>query len=306
MIPEVHDLDGVELIDLAYGGLAQLMGSYLLRGPAGRFMLIETGPVTALEQLEAGIRSAGLEPEDLSDVLVTHIHLDHAGSTGSLARRYGSTIHVHELGAPHLLDPERLIASSRRAYGDAFDQLMGGMESVPKAQLRAFGNDARFTLLGRQIRVIFTPGHAGSHVAFLVDGSDLFTGDSAAIRLPGPAWVKPATAPPEIDLEAWDGSLQRLRDSGADRLLLTHFGAYADVDLHLDQVAEQNHRWAEEIGRGLAAGEDHGQLVQRITVLAEQQMAAAGLPEAVRERYRISSDYNMTAAGLARYWSRRR
>lgn len=306
MIPEVHDLDGVELIDLAYGDLTQVMGSYLLRGRSGQFMLIETGPFTALEQLEAGIRSVGLEPAALSDVLVTHIHLDHAGSTGSLARRYGSNIHVHEQGAAHLQDPERLVASSRRAYGDAFDQLMGGMESVPAAQLRPFGSNDTLTLLDRQIQVIPTPGHAGSHVSFHVHGVGLFAGDAAAIRLPGPRYVKPATAPPEINLAAWDESLQRLRDARADRLLLTHFGAYEDVDEHLDQVAEQNHLWAEAIGRGLAAGEEHMQLVQRITRLAEQQMTDAGLSDALRERYRISSDYNMTAAGLARYWSKHR
>jgi glyoxylase-like metal-dependent hydrolase (beta-lactamase superfamily II) len=306
MIPEVHDLGGVELIDLAYAGLSQLMGSYLLRGEHGRFMLIETGPLTALEQLEAGIRSRGLEPEGLTDVLVTHIHLDHAGSTGSLARRYGARIHVHEDAAGHLLDPARLIASSRRTYGEeAFDELMGGMESVPAGQLRPFAADADFRLHGRRIRVVATPGHAGSHVAFLVDDTGLFAGDAAAIRLPGPAFVKPATAPPEIDLEAWEESLARMRATGADRLFLTHFGAYEDVAAHLDLVEEQNRRWAGEIRAGLDAGEDHGQLVERITQLSEGQMAAAGIPEPVRAAYRMSSDYNMTAAGLARYWSKR-
>jgi glyoxylase-like metal-dependent hydrolase (beta-lactamase superfamily II) len=306
MIPEVHDLDGLELIDLAYAGLGGVMGSYLLRGDSGRFMLIETGPLTALGQLEAGIRSAGLEPENLTDVLVTHIHLDHAGSTGSLARRYGATVHVHEGGAQHLLDPARLVASSRRAYGaEAFTELMGGLESVPSGLLRSFGDDADFRLHGRRIRVLPTPGHAGSHVAFLVDGVGLFAGDAAAIRLAGPAYAKPATAPPEIDLEAWDDSLQRLRAVRADRLLLTHFGAYTDVDAHLDRVAGQNRLWAEEIRSGLEKGEGHEQLVGRISRLAERQMAEAGIPESVRAGYRVSSDYNMTAAGLARYWSKR-
>lgn len=298
----VHDLGGAELIDLPYAGLHRTMGSYILRGQDGAFMLVECGPLALLHQLEAGIRSAGLEPRDLSDILVTHIHLDHAGAAGTLARRYGATVHAHEAGVPHLLDPERLVASSRRTYGDEFDELMGGMEGVPAEQLRTLRDGDTLTLHGRGVVVMHTPGHAGSHVSFLVDGTDLYTGDSAGIRLAGTSFLKPATAPPEIDLDAWAASIRRMLAVQPRRILLTHFGAFDDPAAHFAELRRQHLLWSRTVLAGLRAGEDDAALVRRITELSEAQMETAGLGESDRERYRVSSNHVMTAAGLARYW----
>lgn len=293
---------GIHLIDLVYAGLDKTMASYLLTGQDGRFMLIETGPYALLPQLEAAIESLGLDIANLTDILLTHIHLDHSGNAGALARRSGANVWVHEAGAAFLVDPERLIASSRRVYGESFDELMKGAEPLPEEKLIEIQDGDEFELHGRQFRVLHTPGHAGSHVSFLMDGRDLFTGDSAGIRFPGSEVVKPATAPPEIDLDAWLESILRMQDLNAERILPTHFGPFTDVNRHFRELRRQNARWGGAVLEGLRNGESDEQLVDRVTGLAERQMFAAGLSDLDRERYRVSSNHTMTAAGLARYW----
>lgn len=282
------------------------MASYLITGQDGSFMLIETGPYALLPQLEAELRQRGLDPARLTDVLVTHIHLDHAGSAGALARRYGANVWVSEAGAPYLTDPERLISSSRRVYGESFDELMKGAEPLPEENLIGVLDGDEFELHGHRFLAVSTPGHSGSHISFLMDGAYLFTGDSAGIRFPGSPIVKPATAPPEIDLDAWLISIDRMLALEPELILPTHFGPFKDVTDHFRELRRQNARWGLTVLEGLRAGEDDRQLMERISSLAEQQMADADLPELDRERYRISSDHTMTAAGLARYWRRLR
>src|SRR5690554_4424162 len=280
------------------------MASYLLRGDAGTFMLVECGPYSLLPQLEAAIAKLGLELSGLTDILVTHIHLDHAGSAGALARRTGANVWVHRSGAAHLIDPERLINSSRRVYGESFDELMKGAEPLPDHNALEIEDGDEFELHGRQFRVLHTPGHSGTHVSFLMDGNILFTGDAAGIRFPGTRFVKPATAPPEIDLDAWLLSIERMLATGAEWIVPTHYGAFEDVNWHFRELRRQNARWSLAVLEGLRAGEDDGQLVRRITELSERQMEEAGLAELDRQRCRVSSDHEMTAAGLKRYWQK--
>ena len=304
--PLVQDLSGVFLLDTRHGGLQGTVGSYLLPGPDGTFALIESGPASTLPTLLAGIQEAGFEPQNLSDVLVTHIHLDHAGAAGTLARAYGATVWVFESGAPHLVDPSRLLSSARRIYGDEMEALWGAVEGVPEAQVRALKNGDTFELFGHAVRVLATPGHASSHVSYLLDGKTMFTGDAAAIKLPGSAVVRPATAPPEIDLEAWDRSLDAMHDAAPERLLLTHFGEVRDVAAHLERVRERTHAWAAEVLAGLQAGEDDAALVSRISRVSEAELEADGASAEAKVRHRTTSNDEMSAAGLKRYWQKRR
>ena len=280
------------------------MASYLIKGEEGRFMLIECGPLSLLHQLEAAISGLGLEPANLTDILLTHIHLDHSGSAGALVGKSGANVWVHKDGAPHIHDPGRLIASSRRVYGESFDELMKGAEPVPQENILEIQDGDEFELHGRSFRVLHTPGHAGSHVSYLLDGDTLFTGDSAGIRFPGTGFVKPATAPPEVDLDAWLGSILKMQSSGATRILPTHYGEYTDVDRHFRELRRQNARWSLAVLDGLRAGEDDAALLQRVTDLSEAQMEEAGLAEDDRQRLRVSSDHAMTTAGLKRYWQK--
>lgn len=295
---------GIHLIDLVYAGLNRTMASYLIPGKDGAFMLVETGPYSLLSQLEATIEELGFELDRLTDVLVTHIHLDHAGSAGALARRYDANVWVHEGGAPFLIDPERLINSSRRVYGEEFDELMKGAEPLPETNVIAVNDGDEFELHGRTFRVVHTPGHSGTHVSYLLDSEYLFTGDSAGIRFPGTRFVKPATAPPEIDLDAWLLSIERMQALRPSKLLLTHYGPFADVDWHFRELRRQNALWSEAVLTGLKTEETDEQLTARITELSERQMAEAGLSALDRDRLRVSSDHTMTAAGLKRYWQK--
>lgn len=301
-VPQVQDVGGVLLIDVRHQGITGTIGSYLVAAPDKRFALIETGPGSTVGNLEAGIRGAGYRPANLTAILVTHIHLDHAGAAGLLARDYGAPVYVHEEGAPHLADPSRLLSSARRLYKDELESLWGDVAPVPGEKLRPLAHRDTFEVLGRRIDVIHTPGHASSHVSYLLDGRDLFSGDAAGIRVAGTSAAKPATAPPEIDLEAWDRSFEKMRTANPRRLLLSHFGPVSEVTAHLEELAARTREWAGLVLEGLRLGEDDSSLVTRIAAAGESLLEAEGADEAAKRRSRVTSDYRLTALGLKRYW----
>ena len=297
----VQNLGDVILIDTEHIGNAGTVGAYLL--PYGQALaLIETGPSSTLPALEAGIRQAGYEPEALQAVFLTHIHLDHGGAAGTLAQRYGATVYVHEVGAPHLRDPSRLMASATRIYGEQMDYLWGTMEAVPEGQLRVLEDNELVTLGQRSLRAIETPGHASHHFAYLLDDGSVFSGDAAAIRFAGSAVVRPALPPPEVNLELWDTTLERLRQLSASRLLLTHFGEVLEVDSHLEQVRSQNWLWAKAVLAGMQAGESDSDLMARIEALSLRQLEDDGADPKTIHRHRVTSNDAMTVMGLSRYW----
>lgn len=304
-VPRVQDLGGVILLDTVHGGLPGTIGVFLLPLEGGSFALIETGPGSTSREVRAGIEEAGYELAGLEHILLTHIHLDHAGAAGEFSRETGALVHVHHRGAPHLSDPSRLLESAGRIYGEQMQSLWGSMEPVPESTLRTHFDGDLLRLPGHVIEAIDTPGHAGHHLAFLLDGDTLLTGDVANIRLPPADLIRPALPPPEIDLEVWDASIAKIRSFVPERLLLTHFGEIQDADEHLAAVPERNRLWAEELLHGLRAGEDQRELTARIAGLAEREFQAAGIDEALAERYRVSSNAAMTAMGVARYWRKK-
>ena len=303
-IPRAQKLGDVFLLDTQHMGYQGTVGAYLVPGPGGSFALVESGPGSTLDNLEAAVREAGLEMEGLTSVILTHIHLDHAGAAGTLAGRYNAEVYVHENGAAHLLDPSRLMKSATRIYGDMMDTLWGEMESVPQDLLRVVRDTDTFQAAGKRFDVRYTPGHASHHVAYMMDGA-MFTGDAAAIKLPGSAAVRPALPPPEVDLEAWEDSLDIIRQAGPERLLLTHFGEVREVEAHFDEVARKNAAWAEEVLAGLKAGEDDDALGARLERLGREELSAEGAPEEVVERHRVTSNDEMTVMGLKRYWQKK-
>ncbi|MEM6429251.1 MAG: MBL fold metallo-hydrolase [Deinococcota bacterium] len=307
--PLVYDLDGLYLLDTHHQGRAGIIGSYLVphADNSDQFMLIECGPGSSLAVLEQAVNQAGFSMANLSSVLVTHIHLDHAGAAGALAQNYGARVYVHEGGAPHLADPRRLWNSASRIYGDAMNTLWGEMLAVPADKLVSLQGNDTLTVGGHTIRVIHSPGHAGSHVVYQLNGN-LFTGDAAAIAMgdAGDACtlVRPAVPPPEVNLELWHTTFQTLRNLKADRLLLTHFGAITDVTMHLEVAEAETQRWAEIILAGLQAGEDNDALAKRLNAHVQQTYEAAGLAEALRARYNTTSNDAMSVMGLTRYWKK--
>ncbi len=305
-VPLVQDLGGVFLLDTRHMSHSGTVGVYLLPGAAGTFALIESGPGSTLETVLAGVREAGFVPEKLTSVLVTHIHLDHAGAAGALAQRFGAEVYVHENGAGHLVDPSRLLSSAERIYGDRMGELWGETLPLPQGSLRAVRDSETFEILGHRIGVLYTPGHASHHVSYVLNRTRMFTGDAAGIRLPGSSTVRPALPPPEIDLEVWAGSVQAMRQAGPSELLLTHFGRVEDVDGHFRALEQQHRLWSESILEGMNAGANDDELAARVAKLSRDALEADGASEETIQRHSVTSSDAMTVMGVKRYWQKHR
>ncbi len=309
--------DGVWQLDLGFGGRPGVIAAYVVAGD-GEVALIETGPASTLPALLAGLAGVGFAPDDLTAVLVTHIHLDHAGAAGRLLRRAPrATVHVHPVGAPHLADPTKLVASATRIYGDRMDELWGEIAPVPAQRIMPLEDGVPRAIAGRVLTPLFTPGHASHHVAFWdAAASTAFTGDVGGVRLAGSGYVCPPTPPPDLDFAAWEGSIRRLEALDARRLCATHFGAFADAAAHLGQLRENLARFrdlaAVTLAAGPGAGGDQAALTARITAAMAEALAAddpAGAdPAAQAERLatlEAATPSYMAAMGLGRWWAKR-
>jgi glyoxylase-like metal-dependent hydrolase (beta-lactamase superfamily II) len=234
----------LEPIDLHHQGDAGIIASYLLEtedGPA----LFDCGPSTAVPALKTGLAQRSLALADIRHLLLSHIHLDHAGAAGTLVREHpGLQVHVSEVGAPHLVDPERLEQSARRLYGDTFDVLWGELTPVPEANVHVVGP----RVLG--LDCFPTPGHASHHVCYLDAAGTLYAGDAAGVRLPAGHSVLPPTPPPEIDVDVWGETLDEIERRDPSRLALIHFGVATDPVHHLADLRLRLLDWAEAIEGG--------------------------------------------------------
>jgi glyoxylase-like metal-dependent hydrolase (beta-lactamase superfamily II) len=287
------------MIDLGFQGRRGVIAAFLLAN-GDELALIETGPASTLPALLAGIRVAGFDPARLTRLLVTHIHLDHAGAAGVLARELpDAVVRVHPVGAPHLVDPARLVASAARLYGDRMDALWGEVAPVPAERVVALEDGETLAVAGRVVTALFTPGHASHHVAYwdAAQGA-AYTGDVGGVRMAGTGYVCPPPPPPELDPEAWAVSVERLRGLGARRLYLTHGGPFDDVAAHLDQLMPNLAELRELALTALRAGADRAELTARI----HDHMAAKLGPVApdVLENLEWATPSSLAAAGLTR------
>jgi glyoxylase-like metal-dependent hydrolase (beta-lactamase superfamily II) len=240
---------GASYCDLAFLGHRSAIAAGILSGPNG-VAIVDPGPSTCLSTLENALHTAGITWQDVEAILLTHIHLDHAGSTGSiLMRNPRIDVFVHERGAPHLIDPGKLIDSATRYFGPAnMDRFWGEIAAVPRDRLRVLAGGERIEAGGHTLDVLYTPGHAHHHVTYFdSSGGITFVGDVAAMRVErGP--VVPPTTPPEFDLELWLDSIERIGARQPQTVFLTHFGPIDDVEAHLDAAAESL-RWMVAVGR---------------------------------------------------------
>lgn len=272
--------------------------------------LIEAGPAADTPVVLEALKLAGLGPGDLAHIVVTHIHLDHAGGVGGLVRAFPrATVWVHERGAPHLADPTRLIASTARTYGEArMLELYGVTEPVPADRIRQVTDGDEISLGDRVLRVLGTPGHASHHVAFSEDQSGVvFTGEAVGSHLPWADCYRPALPPPEVDVEAALASILRIRDLRAGALLTSHFGAIADAAEGCDRAAQRIRAWAETSRRVLEGNEDADaeEVAQALRAqAAEEYLSDSGEPIDMA-RYNLIGSIEMNAAGLTRYWRKR-
>ena len=292
--------DDLILIDTHYHGTPDAVGVFLLTGE--RPALIETGPASTVETLLDGVRAAGLDPRDLKALAVTHIHLDHAGATGTLVRQFPHLdVYVHPLGAPHLIDPSRLLHSAARLYGGDLPRLFGETVPVPGERVHILEDGAQVRLGSRRLVAIDTPGHARHHLAFHDEtAGDLFTGDAVGVALPGSRFVRPPTPPPEIDVPAWDRTIERLRALRPRRLLLTHFGAQTWVDELLTQLQHRLHEAVRLVQTALEDGLDDDAIIDRMRAVAATEMSDLAGPGGPA-RFEVIMSTRLSALGLIRY-----
>ena len=292
-------------IDLGFQGFSQVIAAFAAPTGDGRFVLFESGPASSVEAVERGIDELNFAIEDLAAIFVTHVHLDHSGGAGVLARRTGCTVYAHPAGVAHLIDPgAKLLPSAERLYGDMLEPLWGKTEGVPSRQLKTVEHGAKIEIGDLEITGWYTPGHAVHHVAWQV-GSDVVTGDVGGVRFPGANHVIPPLPPPDIDIEDWRKSLALLRSLEPERLLLTHFGAFDDPLRHLDELEHRLSRWTAIATTTVAQNGNREDLGNALLVLDDEEIAAQSLTEEIVERYRRLCPIVESSAGLFRYAKKR-
>ena len=274
-----------EPIDLLFGGAERAIGVYLVETPDGP-ALFDCGPSSTLPRLKEGLRERGLELTDVRHLLLSHIHLDHAGAAGALVREHpGLTVWVSAVGAPHVVDPTRLERSARRLYGDLFDTLWGELAPVPQANVRVADGD----VLG--LDAFPTPGHATHHVSYLDRDGTLYAGDAAGVRIQPADYIVPVSPPPDIDVEAWHATIAEVERRDAQRLALIHFGVETDVGDHLHRLGVELDRWAARVRDGMD-----------VEAFVEAARADAGADADVYDRV---APFWQSWHGLRRYWDKR-
>lgn len=288
--------------DLQYLDTPNLIACGVLETEAG-LLLVDPGPATTRATLERALADWGTGLPDVHAILLTHIHLDHAGVTGSLvAAQPGIQVYVHEVGAPHLVQPERLLRSARRLYGADMDRLWGEVLAVPEANVHPLTGGETLTLGGRTLTVAYTPGHAKHHVSYLDRAAGTaFVGDTAGMRISGVDYVLPVAPPPDVDLDAWHASLDTLRAWDPDRLFVTHFGPSADVARHLNAMAAQLDAWGVAVRASLDADDDDETRAARFRETALQELQQH-VPEPLVPAYARFGEPSASWHGLARYW----
>jgi len=269
-------------LDLLHGGAERVIGAYVIDtddGPA----LFDCGPATCVAQLQDGLHARGLELHDVRHLLLSHIHLDHAGAAGVLVREHPALqVHVSEIGAPHLVDPSRLEASARRLYGDAFDDLWGELAPVPQENVHVVADE----VLG--LACFPSPGHASHHVCYLHDDGTLYAGDAAGVRIAPHASVVPPTPPPEFDLAVWLETLDEIERRAPARLALIHFGVFEDLQRHLGELRVRLREWV------ALEGVDEDGFEEAVS-----RDIDGGLDE-----YQRAMPFWQSYAGLVRYWTK--
>jgi glyoxylase-like metal-dependent hydrolase (beta-lactamase superfamily II) len=293
---------GVSYFDLEFQGRPHVIATAVLHG-AGGIAIVDPGPSSTLPVLRRTLDAAGIRLSDVTDIVLTHIHLDHAGATGTLVREQpGLRVLVHELGAPHLIAPDKLLASATRLYGDAMDRLWGEVRPVPREAITTLSGGERIQAGGRAWDVLYTPGHASHHVSFFdADSGVAFVGDTAGVRMPESLVLAP-TPPPDVDLEKWRESLDRIEAWRPGSLFVTHFGPsapagahLAEMRAHLDLVSQLAKASLDQEGTDEDRESWFGEEVRRDL---RRRAADAGA-------YEFAARFDLNWRGLARYWRKR-
>ena len=292
---------GVAFADLEFQQTRRIIASAILRGADG-LAIVDPGPTSSLPVLERELALAGASVADITALLITHIHLDHAGAAGTLlARNPRIKVYVHEKGAPHMVDPSKLLASATRLYGDAMDRLWGEVRPVPASALVALAGGERVPAGDRQWEVAYTPGHASHHVSyFSPDTGIAFVGDTAGVQTVPGGYVLPPTPPPDIDVPAWLRSLDRIEQWRPSSLFLTHFGPTEHVGAHLAELREHLHD-TERLARDAMARTDDDAAREAWFIEQVRYDLSRHMGDTDVHAYQIAGRFDLNWRGIARY-----
>lgn len=280
----------IEPIDLQHQAKAKVIGVYLVETGDG-LALYDCGPSSCLPALKDGLAERGHELQDVRHLLLSHIHLDHAGAAGTLVREHpGLQVHVSEIGAPHVVDPSRLEASARRLYPD-FDDLWGELVAVPEENVHVAGD----RVLG--LECFPSPGHASHHVCYLHEDGTLYAGDAAGVRIVPGRHVLPVSPPPDVDVEGWFRTFEEIERRRPERLALIHFGVVDSPSEHLLIAREELAKWSERCEQGL----DEEEWIE-----AAQRDLADAVGDEEAETWVRAAPFWQSYAGMKRYWEKRR
>ncbi len=298
-------MDSITTIDNLWMGRPRSIAAGLLESDGHR-AVVDPGPGSTLETLRQQLQASGIAVSDLDAILLTHIHLDHAGATGALVRENPRlAVYVHKNGAPHIVDPSKLLASAQRLWPNDLQRLFGETLPVPADNLRILEGGETLTLGSQQVEVVYTPGHASHHVSYFdkMEGT-AFVGDTAGVRIEGNSYVMPATPPPDIDLGVWDTSFAAILERKPARLFLTHFGFSDNPSEHILLFRERLHRWAAMTAEILRTAPSDSVAMDSFMSATYAEISQY-LPAGEAEHYAFSAGLNLSFLGLARYLRKR-
>ena len=298
-------MSDITILDTNWVGRPHSVAAALLES-GGHHAIIDPGPESTYATLRERLQARGLSVAQLDAILLTHIHLDHAGASGSLVRENPRmAVYVHKLGAPHMIDPGKLLASAARLWPDTLHQLFGDTLPVPKENLRILEGGEKLTLGARKLEVAYTPGHASHHVSYFDAAAGVaFVGDTTGIRIDNGPYILPATPPPDINLEIWENSFAAILARRPSRLFLTHFGYVEKPAEHIDDFRSRLHRWAELAGEILRSASSEAAAKTTFVARAQAEMQERlGANEA--DHHAFTAGLDLSFLGLARYLRKR-
>jgi glyoxylase-like metal-dependent hydrolase (beta-lactamase superfamily II) len=297
---------GLDYLDLNFLGAPEIIATAVLHDASG-VALIDPGPSTTHGNLTGALRRKGIGTGDVRQILLTHIHLDHAGVTGTLVRENPAIeVFVHERGAPHMIDPSKLLASAGRLYGADMDRLWGDFVPVPSGRIKVLKGEEHIIAGGRELHVAYTPGHASHHVSYFDTSSRVaFVGDTAGIRRGNGSYIMPPTPPPDIDLDAWRLSEDRILAWDPDTLFLTHFGPFHGARVHFQELSARLQTWNAIVRRLLAdTSLDEERRLQAFVDEALLDLKRA-VGEQQADQYNRAGRLDYSWHGLSRYWRKK-
>jgi glyoxylase-like metal-dependent hydrolase (beta-lactamase superfamily II) len=292
----------VHLIDALHLGRPDVVCIPLVECGPNELLLVDSGPESVFDAVVDGVRKLGFQPGQVRHLLASHVHLDHTGGAWRWAKEFGTKIYAHPRGAPHLIDPSKLVGSAARIYGDKMGVLWGATGNIPEDHVIAVRDDAELRFGSEQFRVLYTPGHAQHHNAYWLESErTVFAGDVAGVLIRGGPPIPPFP-PPDIHLESWKDSLDKIRDLKPASLHITHFGKVADPIPALDALEKRIFCWADWMKRRLLEGKSEAEIIPEFEKFTVQELLGNKIPIEDLATYEHADPASMSVAGLARYW----